>query len=77
MDELRRSSHAVYDLKYHIVWAPKYRRQSLIPRIAKRLEEIFIEIAEEYEFEIIEQKVRSDHVHLFVSAPPRYSVTNW
>ncbi len=75
MDELRRSSHAVYDLKYHLVWVPKYRRRNLISQIAERLEEIFLEIAEEYDFEIIEQKVRNYHVHLFVSAPPRYSAS--
>lgn len=75
MSELKRSSHAIYDLKYHLMWVPKYRRRILISDIAKRTEEIFLEIAKEYEFEIIEQKVRSDHVHLFISASPRYSMS--
>ncbi len=39
----------------------------------ERLKEIFSEIAEQYEFEIEEMSVQKDHVHLFVSAPPRYS----
>lgn len=58
-----------------MVWVPKYRRRSLIPQIARRVEEIFLEIAEVDEFETIEQKVRSDHAHFCVSAPPRYSAS--
>jgi putative transposase len=44
-------------------------------KIANRLKEIFQEIAERYGFEIIEQGIERDHVHLFVSAPPRYSTS--
>lgn len=73
--ELRRTSHAVYELKYHFVWVPKYRRVVLNDKIAKRLKEIFQEIAERYGFEIIEQGIEKDHIHLFVSAPPRYSAS--
>ena len=73
--ELRRTSHAVYELKYHFVWVPKYRRAVLNDKIAKRLKEIFQGIAERYGFEIIEQGIEKDHIHLFVSAPPRYSAS--
>ena len=73
--ELRRTSHAVYELKYHFVWVPKYRRVVFNDKIAERLKEIFQGIAERYGFEIIEQGIEKDHIHLFVSAPPRYSAS--
>ena len=69
----RRTSHAVYDLKYHIVWIPKYRKMVLQGGIAKRLKEIFQGIAERYEFEIDTMEVMEDHVNLFLNAPHRYA----
>lgn len=68
-----RTSHAVYDLKYHIVWAPKYRRKLLVGPVVRKLKRIFLGIAGRYGFTVVEQEVMADHVHLFVSAPPRYS----
>ncbi|MDH4195384.1 MAG: IS200/IS605 family transposase [Nitrospirota bacterium] len=71
---LKRTGGAVYDLKYHVVWVPKYRRIVLGERVARRLKRIFQEIAERYGFEIDTQEVLlDDHVHIFLSAPPRYS----
>ena len=70
---LKHTRGAVYDLKYHVVWVPKYRRMVLGERLAKRLKGIFQEIAERYDFEIDTQEVMEDHVHIFLSAPPRYS----
>jgi len=73
MSPIKRTSHAVYDLKYHMVWVPKYRKIILKGDLAKRIKEVFAEIAERYEFEIDTMEVKDDHVHLFLSAPPRYS----
>ena len=73
MSPIKRTSHAVYDLKYHMVWIPKYRKMILKGDLAKRLKVVFQEIAERYEFEIDTMEVKDDHVHLFLSAPPRYS----
>ncbi len=73
MSPVKRTSHAVYDLKYHLVWVPKYRKMVLKGRIAERLKEIFQGIAERYEFEIDSMEVMEDHVHVFLSAPPRYA----
>jgi putative transposase len=73
MSPIRRTSHAVYDLKYHMVWVPKYRKMILKGDLAKKIREIFAEIADRYEFEIDTMEVKEDHVHLFLSAPPRYS----
>ena len=73
MSPIKRTSHAVYDLKYHMVWAPKYRKMVLRGDLGRRVREVFGEIAERYEFEIDTMEVKGDHVHLFLSAPPRYS----
>ncbi len=73
MSSVKRTSHAVYDLKYHMVWVPKYRKMILKGDLAKRMREVFGEIAERYEFEIDTMEVKEDHVHLFLTAPPRYS----
>jgi putative transposase len=73
MSPIKRTSHAVYDLKYHMVWVPKYRKMILKGDLAKRITEVFTEIAERYEFEVDTMEVKDDHVHLFLSAPPRYS----
>jgi putative transposase len=73
MSPVKRTSHAVYDLKYHFVWIPKYRKLILTEAIAKRVEEIFREVAEIYEFEIEAMAVVEDHVHIFLSAPPKYA----
>jgi putative transposase len=70
---IKRARHAVYDIKYHFVWIPKYRKNILTKELKKRVEELFREIAQQCEFEIDAMEVMSDHVHIFLSAPPRYS----
>ena len=71
--ELRRTKHAVYELKYHLVWVPKYRARILGGEISQYLKEVFEQIAEEYEFHIDTIEVMEDHVHVFIEAPPTYS----
>ena len=70
---IRRTRHAVYDLKYHLVWIPKYRKNILDKEVSEYLKVIFSKIAEEYEFKIDTMEVMEDHVHIFVEVPPRYS----
>lgn len=66
----------VYNINYHIVWCVKYRRKILSPEISTRLCEILHSIAEDKGFEIVSCKVGDgDHIHCFVSAPPKISVT--
>ncbi len=52
MSPVKRNGHAVYDLKYHFVWIPKYRKVILREDAARRVEEIFSEVAELYEFDV-------------------------
>ena len=71
--EIRRTKHAVYELKYHLVWVPKYRARILRGDVTWYLKEVFLEIAQEYEFRIDTMEVMADHVHIFIEAPPSYS----
>ena len=70
---IRRTKHAVYDLKYYLVWIPKYRKDILGREVSDHLKAVFNRIAEEYGFRIDTMEVMEDHVHVFVEVPPRYS----
>jgi putative transposase len=72
---LQRTSHAVYDTKYHLVWAPKYRKWILRGDIKERVKSVFEEIARNHEFAIDTLEMDKDHVHIFLSFPPRYSIS--
>src|ERR671919_381542 len=71
---IKRTSHAVYDTKYHLVWAPKYRKWIVREDIRQRAAELLREIADNFQFEIEEMEVAKDHVHLFLHFPPRYAI---
>ena len=70
---LQSSAHARFDLKYHFVWCPKYRRVVLEGNIGNYVAKIIRKVAERYDFEIRELAVMPDHVHMFVAASPRMS----
>ncbi len=74
--DVKRTKGSVYNLNYHLVWCPKYRRRVLTGQVADRSKELLNEIADQYGFEILAFKVMPDHIHLFVSAPPKYSPAN-
>jgi putative transposase len=73
MSALRRSKHAVYDLKYHFVWIPKYRKRILTQEVAEYAKLVFQKIVEEYDMIIDTMDVVEDHVHIFLEASPRLS----
>lgn len=68
-----RNNHNVCNIYYHITFCPKYRHSILTESISNELKDIFINIGNEYSIKIIEQEIMEDHVHLFVSAPPKAS----
>lgn len=72
----RTSAGAVFSLKYHIVWCPKYRRKVLTPPIDSRLKELLTEAAAEHGMTIHTMEVMPDHVHLFVEAGPTMAVAD-
>ena len=71
---VKRSSHAVFELNYHFVWAVKYRKKVFnTTEIKEKTKEIFFEIAAQYDLVIEEINIQSDHVHILITAPPRMS----
>ena len=75
MENYRKTSHSVYDLKYHLVWITKYRKPVFFGDVAIRLRELIREICKSLDIEIIKGHVSQDHVHLFVSVPPQLSIS--
>ena len=66
--------HCVYNVCYHVVFCPKYRRKVLVEGIEQRLKELFIEKAHELEITIERMEIMPDHVHLFIKSKPTYAV---
>ena len=75
MQNYRTTSHSKYDLKTHLVWIPKYRRKVLFGEIAIRVRDLIREICFANDIQIIEGKVASNHVHIFISYPPYLSIS--
>ena len=76
MNKYTHGRTCVYNINYHIVWCVKYRRKVLSQKISERLYELCHEIAKAKDFTVVEVKVgENDHVHCFVSAPPKISIT--
>ena len=75
MQNYRKTSHSIFDIKYHIAWITKYRYPVLKNQVAMRTRELIREIAKTQEVEILAGHVGADHIHLLVSAPPQLSVS--
>ena len=73
MEGYNKSSHAVYRCEYHFVWVPKYRYHVLVQEVKSRLKQILVELCRWQNIEIIEGAVCSDHVHMYLSVPPKIS----
>jgi putative transposase len=74
--EYRKTSHAVYDLKYHLVWITKYRKPVLRGEIAIRLRELIRQTCQSLDVYIEKGHIATDHIHLLVSVPPYVSVSD-
>ena len=72
---MEKTSSCIYNINYHIVFCPKYRKSVLKGKIKEFLEECIETIADARGFKILEKEIMPDHVHLFISAPPQYSPT--
>src|SRR5437016_3034122 len=76
-ERYRKTSHVVYECKYHICWVPKYRYPILTGQVALRVRELVRQIALANEVEIITGSISSDHIHIYVSIPPSLSVSKF
>ncbi|GAB3411383.1 IS200/IS605-like element ISH35 family transposase [Haloparvum alkalitolerans] len=77
---MKSTRHATYNLNYHIVWLPKYHQSVLVNEVASRVRSILHEIADNKGVEILNLTLQPDHVHLFISSPPKNEpalLANW
>lgn len=70
---LDKGNSTTYNINYHIVFCPKYRKEVLINEIKNNLDLIFRSIADSNNWRIIELEIMPDHIHLFISAHPKHS----
>ena len=74
-EKTRKTSHSVYNINYHIVFCPKYRNAIFTGELEYEISKLFKRIAYDYGFEVLEQEIMPDHIHLFISAPPTIAPT--
>jgi len=74
MSDYRSLNHSRWECKYHIVFIPKYRKKRIFGQVKRYLGEVFHRLARQKESSIEEGHLMSDHVHMMISIPPKYSV---
>jgi putative transposase len=70
MQDYRKGSHTVHDIKYHYVWVTKYRYKILLGDIGLRIRDIIREVCMACDVKILKGSIGAEHVHLLVSVPP-------
>lgn len=68
-------THTKWECKYHLIFIPKYRRKVLYQELRRELGSVFRQLTEQRESQIIEGHLMVDHVHMLISIPPKYSVS--
>ena len=77
MNDINSLAHSKWRCKYHIVFAPKYRRQAIYGKIKADIGKILRELTERKGAEIIEAECCSDHIHMLVNIPPHLSISGF
>ena len=75
MDKYESLSHSVWECKYHVVFIPKCRRKALYAALRPHLGRVFRQLAEHRESRVEEGHLMADHVHMLLSIPPKYGVS--
>jgi putative transposase len=75
MDKFESLSHTAWECKYHIVFIPKCRRKTLYGQLRVHLGEVFRRLAAQKESRVEEGHLMPDHVHMLLSIPPKYAVS--
>ena len=76
MEDYQSLAHTKWDCKYHVVFIPKRRKKAIFGAIRKHLGVVLHELAGQRGSKILEGHLMSDHVHICISIPPKYSVAN-
>ena len=77
MDDIKSLAHTKWNCKYHVVFAPKYRRQVFYEEKRLEIGAILRELCRRKGVEIIEAEVCPDHIHILISIPPKISVSGF
>ena len=75
MDKYESLSHSIWECKYHVVFIPKCRRKTLNAALRPHLGRVFRQLAEHRESRVEEGHLMADHVHMLLSIPPKYGVS--
>ncbi len=75
MSELQKLAHAVWQCKYHLIWCPKYRFKILNGALRRSVGDLHRQLCDWKKLEILEMNIQEDHVHLVLSIPPKFSVS--
>ena len=75
MDDYESLSHSKWECKYHVVFIPKCRRKTLYGELRQHLGEVFRRLAMQKECRVEEGHLMPDHVHMMISIPPKYAVS--
>ncbi len=73
MENYRTGAHSRFDIKYHFVWATKYRKKVLTGAVGARVRDLVREVCRKNDIEILQGAVSTDHVHVLLSCPPTLS----
>ncbi len=75
MERYESLHHTKWECKYHVVWIPKWRKKVLYGQLRKELGRVLRELSKQKESEVLEGTLKVDHVHMVISIPPKYSVS--
>ncbi len=76
MRDWQNQAHVKYYCKYHIVFVPKYRRKSIYGTLRKNIGGILSDLCRQQGVELVEGHAMTDHIHILLMIPPKYSVAN-
>lgn len=72
----RKGSHTVYDLRVHLVWITKYRYKALKGNVGLRARELVRQFCDANDIRILKGRVSKDHIHLYISYPPKWAISD-
>ena len=76
MEEAQSLNHTKWECKYHVIWIPKYRKKAIFTSLRPHFGDALHELGRQKESRILEGHLQSDHVHILISIPPKYSVSS-
>ncbi len=69
----KKTRHTIYNINYHLVWCPKYRKKILVGAVKDLVEKTIQEVCTARGWELISFSIQPDHIHIFISASPIFS----